>query len=109
MTSAPIFKAVDEKASIFTRKATVEMLKKLRITPNETLDNVINRLIRMDGVVFLDVISVNGELARMTKHEVIVQLGDNPPRFYHYQRGRITNIDKLPLKVDLQKSGALRS
>ena len=96
------------KGTVNVHKPTIEALKQSRMDPDETLENVILRLLSSEGRVFVDVIAVDGEYARKSQHEVIFQVGNKPARYYTYKQGNLIPVDKLPIRVQMQHEGVIQ-
>ncbi len=75
-------------------------LAPIRDPLKDTWDAVINKI--LDGLTYVDIIAVDGELAASSDHKVILQLGKNPPWFYVFSRGNFEELgNELPtMKVE---------
>ncbi len=61
---------------------------------------VIDEVLEMQGEIYTDVLAVDGKLARLTDHEVILQMGQSSQAaFYFYKQGIFTKIDLPALEI----------
>lgn len=89
--------------TIEVKKGTLFKLGKLRDpVRDKSWSEVIDRLIDGQAEIYVDVLTVDGILAKSSAHDIIFQLGDSPPRYYRYRRGKFEEIPKLPeMKVEV--------
>ena len=90
----------DPWTTIRVRTSTRDLLFNERRLPDLNFDDIINKLLRRESDVYCDVLSVDGELAKSTDHEVIIQLGKGKyARFYKYRRDDFEVLKAAPKMV----------
>lgn len=53
----------------------------------------------VEGEFFIDVLFIGDGYAKVSPLDVIFQVGTDPPRYYKYSRGIISEMEKLPTVV----------
>ena len=82
------------------------MLKKLRDPMvDKNWSDVIERELETEGDIYVKVITVDGYVADSSAHDIIFQLGNDPPRYYRYLNGKFEPLKSLPkMKVEIEKA-----
>lgn len=90
---------VSSTTTVQVRKDTVRLLNGHR-NKRESMDDVVNRMVQMaltkEGTVFVDIIMIDGLYAKSASHEVVFQLGEDPPHYYRYINGEFEELPELP-------------
>ncbi len=87
------------------RKETLKLLGKHRDPfGDKSWDDVIAKLVSFHGEVYVDVIMVDGEFGRSSNHEIIFQIGNDPPQYYRYKAGQFQPLEALPkIKMEVKQ------
>lgn len=62
----------------------------------ESNDEAINRALNGEGDVYIDIISIDDELAKTSGRKVVFQIGVQPARYYLYHDGAIDPMKGAP-------------
>lgn len=81
-----------------------EAIKKEMKYPEKNVNETLGRMLSGEGDVCFRIITIGSEGADTSRSTVDFQLGDNPPRFFHFEDGVVTPIAKPPKLVVEKKS-----
>lgn len=73
-----------------------EAIKKEMKYPEKNVNETLGRLLSGEGDVYFKIIAVGSEGADTSKATVDFAVGDNPPRFFHFENGMITPLARPP-------------
>lgn len=66
------------------------------------VDDVLNRVLDMEGEVFIEPIYIDGEFAKTSDHIILFQVGDTPARYYLYSKGVMEETTLPKFKMEVQ-------
>ena len=92
---------MNSTTTIEVRKMTLEKLKHWRDPVldrnwSDAIEKAMVQALNPEADIYVKVITIDGFIADSAEHEIIFQLGTEPPHYYRYFNGKFEELPELP-------------